>query len=223
MTRSRGFETANDRFKRGFGNWVWGSVTAPAVLHFLRFPFCPTMTSADISISSDEMTGIEIPNEIKIPPPPQQIARPATPVISATAIDDDITIAPTTFEQNPISNLPPPPTNTTTGAKELADAPQWVQMTVRPDLLNKEEAQKALVRNYPPLLRDAGIGGEAVVWFFIDESGKVVKTQLSKPSGYAALDEAALAVSSVMRFSPALNGAKKIPVWVEIPIKFHAK
>jgi outer membrane biosynthesis protein TonB len=35
--------------------------------------------------------------------------------------------------------------------------------------------QRALERNYPPLLRDAGIGGTPVVWFFIDENGRVLK------------------------------------------------
>ena len=96
-------------------------------------------------------------------------------------------------------------------------------MTVRPELRNSSAVQAALVRNYPPLLRDAGIGGSPVVWFFIDENGKVIKTQLSKPSGYQALDEAALNVAQLMQFSPAYNRDKKVPVWVEIPIVFTAK
>jgi periplasmic protein TonB len=81
----------------------------------------------------------------------------------------------------------------------------------------------ALVRNYPPLLRDAGIGGTPVVWFLIDEDGRVLRTQLSRPSGYAALDEAALAVARMMRFSPALNRDRRVQVWVEIPIVFTAR
>jgi periplasmic protein TonB len=79
------------------------------------------------------------------------------------------------------------------------------------------------VRNYPPLLRDAGIGGSPTVHFFIDENGKVLKTLLSKSSGYPALDDAAIAVAQQMQFSPALNRDKKVQVWVEIPIVFTAK
>jgi periplasmic protein TonB len=79
------------------------------------------------------------------------------------------------------------------------------------------------VRNYPPLLRDAGIGGTPVVWFFIDENGRVVRTQLSRSSGYPALDEAAINVAQVMQFSPALNRDRRVQVWVEIPIVFTAR
>jgi TonB family protein len=59
--------------------------------------------------------------------------------------------------------------------------------------------------------------------FFIDERGTVVTTQIGKSSGYPALDEAALAVSRVMHFTPAKNRQKDVPVWVEIPIVFSAK
>ncbi len=38
MTR----ETANDRFKRSFGSWFWGSMIAATVFHFMLFQFWPT-------------------------------------------------------------------------------------------------------------------------------------------------------------------------------------
>ncbi|HSJ24414.1 MAG TPA: energy transducer TonB [Longimicrobiales bacterium] len=215
-------ETANDRFKRGFGDWFWYSVAGAAVLHLALFALFPNMTAADVSFRSDELTAIEIPDQIEIPPPPEQIARPATPVISDVAIDDDITIAPTTFDANPIENLPPPPSSSG-GDADISRAPTFTPMTVRPELRNQSEVQRALVRNYPPLLRDAGIGGTPVVWFFIDEEGRVINTQLSKSSGHAALDEAAMNVAQVMRFSPALNRDRRVQVWVEIPIVFSAR
>jgi periplasmic protein TonB len=215
-------ETANDRFKRGFGDWFWYSVAMAAVFHLVLFAFWPDMTAADYQMSQDELTAIDLPDDIVIPPPPEQIARPATPVVSATDIDDDITIAPTTFDANPIDNLPPPPT-ASGGDADISRAPTFTPMTVRPELRNQGDVQRALVRNYPPLLRDAGIGGTPVVWFFIDENGRVLRTQLSKSSGYPALDEAAIAVSQVMNFSPALNRDRRVQVWVEIPIVFTAR
>ena len=216
------YETANDRFKRGFGDWFWYSIAAAAMVHLVFFALFPSMSSADMSINNDELTAIEIPDQIEIPPPPEQIARPATPVISAAEIDTDVTIAPTTFDANPIENLPPPPSGSGDN-RDISAAPQFTPMTVRPELLNTNEVQRALVRAYPPLLRDAGIGGTAVVWFFIDENGRVLKNQISKTSGYPALDEAAIQVAQQMRFSPALNRDKKVQVWVEIPIVFTAK
>jgi protein TonB len=213
--------TANDRFKSGFGNWFWGSVFAAALVHFLLFAFWPEMSTADVSFSTDELEAIELPPEVDIPPPPEQIARPATPVVGDATIDEDITIAETTFEDNPIDNLPPPPT--ASASEDISAAPRFTPFTVRPELKNRTEVQRALERNYPPLLRDAGIGGETLVWFFIDESGRVQKTQINKSSGYDALDKAALQVAEVMQFSAALNRDKKVPVWVAIPIVFSSK
>lgn len=214
--------TANDRLKQSFNSLFWGSVAVAALLHFGIFAFFPDLQAEDISTEEQSLQSIDLPPEIEIPPPPQAIARPATPVVSDAVIDEDITIAATTFESNPVENLPPPPSASGASAEALAAAPTFTPMTVRPELRNSAEVQRALVRNYPPLLRDAGIGGQATVWFFIDEGGKVIKTQLSKPSGYTALDEAALDVAKIMQFSPAYNRDKKVPVWVEIPIVFTA-
>ena len=61
-----------------------------------------------------------------------------------------------------------------------------------------------------------------MVWFYIDENGRSVKQQVNKASGYPAMDQAALKVAEVLRFSPALNQDKKVPVWVQIPIVFKA-
>jgi protein TonB len=101
--------------------------------------------------------------------------------------------------------------------------PQFTPMTVAPALTNVAEVQRALVRSYPAILRDAGIGGKPVVWFLIDETGKVIKTQLSKSSGHASLDEAAMKVAEVMKFTPAMNIDRKVTVWVELPIEFQVK
>jgi len=84
-------ETANDRLKRSFSSWFWGSMIAATVFHFALFAFWPELTAADFSFDSEELEAIELPPEIEIPPPPQQIARPATPVMASADIDEDIT------------------------------------------------------------------------------------------------------------------------------------
>ncbi|MYC66692.1 MAG: hypothetical protein F4X12_10210, partial [Acidobacteriia bacterium] len=73
-------ETANDRFKKSFDTWFWGSVLVATVVHFAMFMFWPSMTAEDVSFDSEELVAIELPPEIEIPPPPQAISRPATPV-----------------------------------------------------------------------------------------------------------------------------------------------
>lgn len=213
-------ETANDRFKKSFNTWFWGSVVAATAVHFAMFMFWPTLTAEDVSFDSEELVAIELPPEIEIPPPPQAISRPATPVIAAADISEDITIAPTTFEDNPVEELPPPPDEE---AVDISAAPTFTPYTVRPDLTNEREVQRALEREYPPILRDAGIGGTVNVHFFIDEEGMVQRTLVAQTSGHASLDEAALRVANVFRFTPALNLDKIVPVWIAIPITFQTR
>jgi protein TonB len=212
-------ETANDRFKRSFGSWLWGSMIAATVFHFALFQFWPTQTAADFSFSAEDLMVIDVLPEIEIPPPPEAISRPATPVMAMTEIDQDITIAPTTFEENPVEALPAPPTDD--GGVDLSAAPVFTPMTVFPEIKNRDEVRAALMREYPPLLRNSGVGGRVVVWFFISEDGTVLDSRVSEPSAHRQLNEAALKVADVFRFSPALNRDKIVQVWIRLPITFQ--
>jgi len=212
--------TANDRFKSSFGQWFWGSMIVATFLHFALFALFPQLTAADVSYSAEEIEAIELPPEIEIPPPPERIARPATPIITDTPIDEDITIAETTFEENPVSDLPPPPEE---GQGNLSDQPVFTPFTQRPAMTNTPEVQRALEREYPRTLRDAGIGGAVNVWFFIDTLGVVQNRQVQESSGYDQLDQAALNVAEIIRFTPAQNMDKKVPVWIALPITFRVQ
>lgn len=212
--------TANDRLKRSFSTWFWSSMIAATVIHFGVFAFWPELTAEDISYTAEELEAIELPPEIEIPPPPKAIARPATPVVATTNIDEDITIAPTTFEENPVEELPPPPEEKAT---DISAAPTFTPFTVAPSILNRDDVVRAMEREYPPLLRDAGIGGTVRVYFFIDENGQVQDHRIDQSSGHQALDDAALKVAAIYRFSPALNRDKKVPVWVSFPITFQVR
>jgi protein TonB len=213
-------KTANERLKDSFSTWFWGSMIVATLVHFGVFALWPELTAEDISYTPEELEAIELPPEIEIPPPPKSIARPATPVIASADIDEDITIAPTTFEENPVEDLPPPPEEK---AQDLSAAPTFTPFTVAPSILNRDEVVRAMEREYPPLLRDAGIGGTVKVYFFIDENGTVQDTRIDQSSGHQALDEAALKVANIYRFSPALNRDKKVPVWVSFPITFQVR
>ena len=103
---------------------------------------------------------------------------------------------------------------------DISGSPVFTPYTVAPDYVNAPEVMAALQREYPPLLRDAGIGGTAIVWFFIDETGTVKNQVVFETSGHTALDDAALRVAPVFRFTPALNRDRPVPVWVQLPITF---
>lgn len=213
-------DSRNGRFKDRFRAVFWSSMIAATLAHFAAFAFWPELVADDVSFTSEELTAIELPPEIDVPPPPKSIARPALPVIATADLDEDITIAPTTFEENPVESLPPPPEEVAT-VLDLSERPTFTPFTVAPDILNRGEIVRALVANYPPFLRDAGIGGVVKVFFFIDEKGVVRSTRIDKSSGYELLDEAALEVAGLYRFSPALNRDTEVPVWVSFPIEFR--
>ena len=213
--------TANDRLKGSFNSWFWGSIAAAAVIHFLFIAFWPDMTAADMGINSNELTAVEIPPQVEIPPPPQDIPRPAVPVISTNInIDEDITIQEVTFESNPVENLPLPPQG---AGVDISEQPAFVPRTVDPQMnaRSRQDLLRYLERNYPPTLRDAGIGGKAVVWAFIDESGNVKNTKIQESSGHPAMDQVAQEALRQAKFSPAMNRDQRVAVWVALPITFQ--
>lgn len=212
-------ETANERFKSRSRSWFWMSVGGAAAIHFMVFAFWPSMTAADYSLTIEELGVIPLPPEIEIPPAPEPIARPAAPVISDAEISDDITIPPTDVSEDLRKQLTAPPVS----SDEVPDRPRFTPMTVRPELRNQAEVERALQRNYPPTLRDVGIGGRATVWFFIDETARVTKTMINESSGHEQLDRAAMNVAAEMSFTPAYNRDQPVSVWISIPIEFASR
>jgi TonB family protein len=96
-------------------------------------------------------------------------------------------------------------------------------VTALPRLENVAEIQTLIEREYPPLLRDAGIGGLANVWFLIAEDGSIERTQLAVGTGHPKLDEAALRIAAAARFSPALSRGVAKSAWVSQPIAFVSR
>ena len=105
----------------------------------------------------------------------------------------------------------------------LSEGPTFTPYTVRPDIKNRGEVARAMEENYPPLLRDAGIGGTITVWFFLDKTGAVQTVQVNESSGHEALDDAALRVAEAVEFTPALNRDEPVPVWISLPITFTTR
>jgi TonB family protein len=211
--------TANDRFKASFRSWFWAAMIVATLVHSGIFAFWPELVAADFDVASDAFTVIP-PPEIDIPEPPKPIERPALPVAAAVDLDEDVTIERTDWDDNPVETLPPPPTHI--GA-DVSAPPAFTPYTVAPRILNREEVTRAMEREYPSHLRDASVGGTVEVYFLIDENGIVRDRRVDRGSGFEALDEAALAVAEVFRFSPALNRDQKVPVWVSLPIRFEVR
>jgi protein TonB len=103
------------------------------------------------------------------------------------------------------------------------DHPSVSVYTVAPVLLNRAEVAEAMFDNYPRMLKAAGVSGVVIVRIQIDAAGRVLRSVIGTSSGREAFDEAALEVTEVMNFEPALNGDQPVAAWVVMPIEFRVK
>ncbi len=212
------FEAAIDRFRREYQSLTAVGILIATGVHFGLFAFNPQMSIIAMESGGEEIVVMTLPPEVRIPPPPQSIARPATPRVSAAEVADEVTIAPTTFEANPVENLPPPPAAATIQRKE--HTPFYVAREVEPRLLNGPEIRGLLKQKYPAMLCEAGIQGRVIVWVFVDTAGKPADCLIHSSSGYPLLDEVAREVVTHMRFAPALHMDRPVAVWIAQPIQF---
>lgn len=97
--------------------------------------------------------------------------------------------------------------------------PFQVQYTL-PALLNSAAVSAMIQRRYPSELARQGIGGETVLWIWLDERGRVVRSRVSSSSGQPRLDSIALAISDSMQFRPARNREDPVRVIVQMPVQF---
>jgi protein TonB len=209
--------SANQRFKDSYRLVAAVALFGSLAVHFAAFEFFPSMQAADFDFVPEQLAAVELPPEVRIPPPPEAIARPARPIVSDMALDEDITIATTTFEDNPASELAPPPPNVEVDPSEQ---PVYIERDTDPRLLNGQAMIRLMHRLYPPALREAGIGGEVLLWVWVDEEGRPGNAQINRSSGRDQLDEIALEMALQMEFSPAMLRDKPVGVWIAQPISF---
>src|SRR2546425_11212454 len=76
---------------------------------------------------------------------------------------------------------------------------------------------------YPPALFEQKVEGDVTLRLYVDSTGKLVpeSTRVADPSGYTALDSAALAGARTLRFAPAKRHG--VPVATEFlqPVEFR--
>ncbi len=90
-----------------------------------------------------------------------------------------------------------------------------------PRLLDREGQQRAVARNYPRGLLEAGIGGTVGLQLWVDSTGVVEVAHVSRSSGHPELDRAAVEVAPTFRFEPARRLGQPVGTWVEFPMVFE--
>lgn len=213
--------TAYGRFRDGSRDRLALGLLVSVALHLAIFQLVPALDAGSgLGTAGTDLVAMDLPPEVRVPPPPEQVARPAVPVVPTTEVSEDVTIAPTTFDANPVEKLPAPPKASAASSK---DRPVFIPRDVEPRLANKGEFLDLLMKSYPKTLKEAGIGGRVILWLFVDAGGEVERSLVKESSGYETLDETAETVSRFMQFEPALNRDKPIGVWVAQSVTFEVK
>jgi TonB family protein len=91
----------------------------------------------------------------------------------------------------------------------------------QPQLANQAEVARAFKRNYPPLLRDAGVTGTVTLRFRVAPGGSVDPECISvENTTHEAFGEPAQRIVQRMRFRPARVAGEAVPVWLTLPLTF---
>ncbi len=94
---------------------------------------------------------------------------------------------------------------------------EFYAVEVKPKVLNLEEVQKMV--GYPDIARKAGIEGQVILKVLVWTDGTVKKVSVAQ-SDYDAFNDPAVKSAYHLRFSPAKQRDKPVPVWVYVPFKF---
>ena len=140
-------------------------------------------------------------------------------MISPDAVAADATLPVVDWEQ--VVELEPPPV--ASAGTNAGETVPFTPFTVAPLLANPAHVRRALEREYPATLRDAGIGGDVGLLIHIDATGRILEARVGKSSGYRALDDAALRVAAIMAFRPAMNRDTPVAVWISQPLTFTVR
>ncbi len=115
------------------------------------------------------------------------------------------------------------------GRESVQAAPETAVSTQQSSATTDESAGVPRMLNadppfrYPPALWAKQVQGNVVLRLFIDELGRVVpdSTRVTEPSGYAALDSAAVRGSEALRFAPAMRDGRPVGAPMLFPVHFR--
>lgn len=73
---------------------------------------------------------------------------------------------------------------------------------------------------YPVALWDQRVQGETLLLVHVTAIGDVDSAYVHTSSGVAAFDSAAVAGAFHLRFAPARQGDRRVPMWTKLPVRF---
>lgn len=151
------------------------------------------------------------------PPPPKPRPRPVAPppLVAAPAPEPAAFVAPAPPPEPPVVAVEaPPPASVAPPAPVAPPPPKTIAITAVAYLTPPQLA-------YPAASRRLQEQGTVQVRVLVDARGAPQQMQLLRSSGFARLDEAALATVRTTRFKPYTENGVALPFWVVMPLIFE--
>ena len=149
-------------------------------------------------------------------PPPPMARMPPPPQLTLPLIATETVTTPAPMVAQV---LPPPPPAAPVATAEAPPAPApSLPRTLPPSAVQYLVAPAPVYSRISAKMRESG---KAVVRVFIDEAGLPRNVQLAASTGFARLDEAALAAVRNCRFKPSLENGVAVAGWAAVPIEFE--
>ncbi len=76
---------------------------------------------------------------------------------------------------------------------------------------------------YPAMAKRRGYEGVVLLNVLVDTEGMVSEIKIKNSSGHISLDRAALKTVKNWLFAPAIEGGRRVVMWVDIPVEFQLR
>lgn len=199
---------ANFQFKQKYMRTLEITALLAVLIHVAAILAVPPIDIGAYTMEEAEIEVVDIPDDIIIPPPPDEVERPQLPTELEITDDADLdeTIPDTDFDP--------------------FDAPEVLEDTGGGGSFYAfDEAPKPLKPVspvYPDLARQAGMEGDVMVEVTIDETGRVISARVVSDSP-ALLNEAAKAAAMDWLFTPAKQRDNPVKARIVIPFRFSLR
>lgn len=200
--------TAEQRLKDAYPRMFRNAVLIALGVHAALFLTIPEIKVRPYELREKrEIAAIEIPDQIKVPPPPKEEAKPQVPVDIAPSDEasEEETIESNVFDVDAPPELPPAP--------------------ARPDFFTAFDEAPQVIRQvapqYPDMARLSELEGVVLVQIGVNEFGDVVEATVVQ--GVQGLNAAAIEAVMQWKFTPARQRDVPVPVRIVIPIRFSLR
>ncbi|MBN2565705.1 MAG: energy transducer TonB [Candidatus Eisenbacteria bacterium] len=198
--------TAEQELKNSYARIFRVAVVIAIAVHGVAFLVMPQWKPRPYQLREKQvLEAINIPDQISIPPPPKEEAKPVVPteIEPSEEAGAEETIASTELNVEAPPELPPPPKRAEFFT--AFDDPPQIIVQVPPE--------------YPEMARMAELEGVVHVQIGVNEFGDVVEANVVG-GGIEGLNQAAIEAVYKWKFRPAKQRDIPVPVRIVVPIRF---